>query len=543
MSHARFASAIAGAVLGATLHGATGLPQSEKEWHPPFGIPRPTFGITDRAPVPPADWVAPTPGFYFVSPGTPGATDRDNPLGTPRMPRATVPRRLPAGSVVELRGRYDAEHTGAALLRAEGTASQPVFIRGDPARPAEILRPWEVSGSYVVVEHLRFKDRDGTTTGSFTFLAPIDHAAIRHSDVSGNRRWGGLAIEGWTGSTAANVVVYDNRIHDNGDVRANFDQDRHGIHVGERVNTVWIVDNEMWRNSGDGIQINARRSALQASTHHIYVGRNVSHHNKQNGFWTKQATDVIFSQNVAYAHRASNSSLGVGLGFQYAPSRVWFIFNHVYDVEYGIQAASDADLGIGTDSYFVGNVIHDVHDSDNDFNPATAWQNCAISLAGGINRHVVHNTIHDVDSGICSPSATGRIDVHNNIVFGVRPDGHHVFVEFPAVAAATKGEGNVFGPTYRLNAGGTLRSFTKEEFGSNSVVRDPGFVRTGSWPLDLGSAAAVIDRGAAAGLSVFRLYRSLYGEDIFHDVVGRPRQSGVRLDPGAFEAPSQAAPR
>ena len=49
----------------------------------------------------------------------------------------------------------------------------------------------------------------------------------------------------------------------------------------DHVNYLWVVDNQMYRNSGDGIQINAPATARRQRTHHIYVGRNVSHHNKQ----------------------------------------------------------------------------------------------------------------------------------------------------------------------------------------------------------------------------------------------------------------------
>ena len=65
-------------------------------------------------------------------------------------------------------------------------------------------------------------------------------------------------------------------------------------------------------------------------------GRNVAHHNKQTGFWTKQAEDVIFSENLSYSHRTSDSSTGACMGFQYAPERVWFINNHIHDCEVGI---------------------------------------------------------------------------------------------------------------------------------------------------------------------------------------------------------------
>jgi hypothetical protein len=101
--------------------------------------------------------------------------------------------------------------------------------------------------------------------------------------------------------------------------------------VSDHVRYLWVVDNQIYRNSGDGIQINAQ-DTMVASTHHIYVGRNVSHHNKQSGFWVKSAADVIFSQNESYGHRPSNSSLGQGMAAA-GPDWVWFLYNHIHDCE------------------------------------------------------------------------------------------------------------------------------------------------------------------------------------------------------------------
>jgi Right handed beta helix region len=514
--------------------------QVQEPWVPPIGIPAPSFGIDEQAPDPPDPWRAAVPGFYYVDASDRQATDAGNPYGYPGSPRATIPTRLPAGAVVELNGIYDHEHSSPHGIVAEGTRERPVFIRAaDPARPPAIVRFWEVGGSYVILDHLKFRDRDGVTTGSLVFQAPAAYAALRHSEVSGNLASGGLGIESWDGrSVSHDVVIYHNRIHDNGDVHANFDQDRHGIHVGARANHVWVVDNEMWRNSGDGIQINAGSRALEATTHHIYVGRNVSHHNKQNGFWTKQAVDVIFSQNVAYSHRPGNSSMGVGLGFQYAPSFVWFLFNRVYDSDYGIQAASDSDLGTGTDSFYIGNVIFDIHDSDGDFNPGTSWHNCAISLAGGVNRYVVNNTIYDVDSGICSAGASGQVGIYDNLVFKVRPDGQHVFLELAALASASRGAGNVFGPNYRAMTGGVQRDVEQPVHGprgSNVVVRDPGMILDAAHLFDLTASSPAVDAGIDDPAGVYATYLKRYGLDIRRDVHGRRRPLCAGYDAGASE--------
>jgi hypothetical protein len=518
----------------ASLFGAPS-PRAATTWVPPIGIPVPPFGIEEVAPSPPRNWSSPVAKFYYVEASAPNATDAGNPLGSPRQPRASVPQSLPAGSVVEIRGVYDRGHTNPNVIMANGTAAEPVFIRGDPEHPAEITRPWAVAGTYFIVEYLHFKDRDGFISGSFQIVPPTTRGAIRHSEVSGNLKAGGLGLEGWRGSVSTEVVAYNNKIHDNGDVNANFDQDRHGIHVGEYINQVWVVDNEMWRNSGDGIQINAGNNSLQNFTHHIYVGRNVAHHNKQYGFWTKQARDVIFSQNVAYAHRPSNSSLGAGLGFQYATDYVWFLFNHVYDSDFGIQAASDSRLGSGKESFIIGNLIHDIHDSDNDFKPNTAWHNCGISLSGGTNRYVINNTIINADSGICSPSVNGKLIIYNNLVFGARANGQSLFIEMTPLARATRGVGNIFGPVYQSRIASATERTEGDRLGTNSVVKNPGLALTQPDPYDLLPSSPAVNRGSADIAPIYGLFKTRYGIDINVDYLGRPRPIGENYDVGAFE--------
>ena len=312
------------AVLGAMTAraGAT-------DWSPPIGIPSPSFGIFETAPASPSPWTAETPGFYYVDATKSGSTDSNNTYGSPARPRRTIPTVLPAGAVVELHGTYDTAHSSPATIVAQGTREAPVFIRGVSAASRPLVRRfWEVKGTFLIIENIEFGPMpDRSSTGSMVIRLPASHVALRHSDVHGTPSGGGLGIVNWEvgygeiyrgSGVVEHVVIFDNTIHDNGDVNAKGDQDVHGISVTDHVNHLWVVDNQLYRNSGDGIQIVAPGRGQHATTHHIYVGRNVSHHNKQSGFWVKQATDVIFSQNVSYGHRPGNSSMGQCMGGQYA---------------------------------------------------------------------------------------------------------------------------------------------------------------------------------------------------------------------------------
>src|SRR3989344_2415781 len=119
------------------------------------GIPEPEFGIDERAPNTP-NLDTEVPGFYYIHRQHALATDENNAYGTTSKPRMTIPEDLPAGSVVEIKGKYDYSPFGYSRINAHGTEDNPIFIRGD-----RITRPIQVRGSYIIIEKLEFNDEDG----------------------------------------------------------------------------------------------------------------------------------------------------------------------------------------------------------------------------------------------------------------------------------------------------------------------------------------------------------------------------------------------
>ena len=513
---------------------------SAAAWTPPIGIPAPPFGINEGAPAVPNPWLTSTPGFYYVDKSNPAATDSGNTYGTPALPRLTIPLSLPAGSVVEVHGLYDVQHNSPNGIVINGTKEAPVFIRGTSATTKPVIsRFWELSGSYYVLENLEFASSGvPSSKNQIIFHSPTSFATLRFCDVHGALDHGGIAVVSFNTQTVGGVVIYANTIHDNGNVNATSDQDVHGVSVGSRVSNLWIIDNEIYRNSGDGIQINAGQ-ADQATTHHIYVGRNTSHHNKQSGMWTKQAVDVVFSQNVIHSHRPGNSSPGACTGFQYAPHRVWFLFNQIFDCDLGIGTGSDNGLGFGTESYFIGNIISSIHHSGS-YNPGSGWSNAAISLPGGVNRYVVSNTMYDVDAGIVSPGSTGAVYMSNNVIAGVtETQGAHIFLEMASLAAGSSMHHSLLDSPARIKWGtGTVYTLSgfKTAFsaqGVGSINGDPLFVNPAVYDLRLQAGSLGIDAGVAD--SVYQTFYSLYGIDIAKDAAGVARPQGAAYDMGAYE--------
>lgn len=525
----------------------------DEVWVPPIGIPAPPFGITEQAPARPDPWTSSVPGFYYVEPSNPAATDTSNPYGTPSRPRRTIPAKesnpLPAGSVVEVHGHCDIGRDGIPNnYYANGTVANPIFIRGlDAASKPVFTGTFSVIGSsYLIIENIEFADDDGDlsggATGRFGIVdrdrLPYDshHIVLRHCDVHGNRAAGGIAIADYASeSVISNIVIYDNMIHDNGDVDANFDQDIHGIAInGTNVNHVWIVDNRIARNSGDGIQINANAAS---AINHIYVGRNVSHHNKQSGMWTKTAADVIFSQNTLYGHRAVGGG-GQATGYQYDPERVWFLFNNIYDNDTGIQGSSGFSTGAKS-IYIIGNVIHNIHLASGSTSSGTGgWSNAAILLVGGDKRYVVNNTIYDVDAGINSPSSY-TIYMYNNIISKVTLEsGNHIYLQNPGIWELKNCIFYQNGGPARIRIGNTvyslpgLKSATGK--GESCLTADPLFTNAGAGDFHLQTARSpAVDSAIEAG--IYATFRSLYGLDIAIGFDKTARPQGTAYDIGAFE--------
>jgi len=531
--------------LASTLVYASTVGAASAAWAPPIGIPAPAFGINEIAPAAPNPWTVATAGFYYVDATKTAATDSGNPYGTPARPRKTIPTQLPAGAVVELHGTYDASHSSPATIVAQGTSARPVYIRGvsSTSRPL-VRRGWEVTGTYGIIENIEFGPTpDLSTTGGIAILLPASHIVVRHNDMHGSPTDGGLGVLNWevpygvpyTGpGVVDNVVIYDNLIHDNGNLNATFDQDVHGISVSDHVHHLWVVDNQLYRNSGDGIQVNAQ-TGQRATTHHIYIGRNVSHDNKQTGFWIKDATDVIVSQNQAYGHRPGNSSLGQCAGGQYSADWVWFIYNNLHDCDYGVARVSNDSGNAAAHTFVVGNLIHKIHHSQSS-DPGDAWGPSAVLVTGGSETHVVNNTIYDVDSGVNIATPNTTLDIDGNIIANVTmAQASHMILEFASLAANTVFTRNLLFGDPRLDWGNGQTRPTAAQLASwKSLALDPQFVNAPGNDFHLKSTSPAL--GAGGVNSVYGAFQQRYGISIAADIEGTPRPSSAYAL-GAYEKP------
>lgn len=527
-----------------------------------IGVPDPGFCLDDVSPTPPSSWSSEVAGYYYVDRDESGNTDTGRTYGYPGAARATVPASLSAGSVVFLNGEYDNARLGGSRLVWDGSEESPIWLIGyDSESPPRITRNWEMTDSnYWFVEHVMFADDladatdDAANTGRFDFYGvlagPITHGCIRHSEISGNVNEGG---SGLGDGLAEYIVYYNNYIHHNGDWEATFDQDNHGIGVGGGgdKNHIWILDNEFAYNSGDGVQVNGDTSCLNGtagtagattcSTNHIYMAGNYSHHNKQSGLWVKQASDVIISQNRFENLRFSDSAPGACAGYQYGPTRVWFLANECSNSDEGIVAQSASDLGFeGGTNYWIGNRIYNIHrTSSTTAYGAIRWRegDSAINV-------VMHNTIHDVDRGIYTHSVTnGEVHLYNNLISAVvnssgTPTNRVIQVDNSTVAGNSTFHNNQFAGTWDAGIGGstitTTGTFNNGTNRTGNIAAAHGMIDPSTGDLHLDTGASGIDAGFDSS-DVFDTFLSLYGLDISEDFEADTIPTGSAPDIGADE--------
>jgi Right handed beta helix region len=386
------------------------LPASAQTYAP--GIPEPSGCLRATAPALPADWPGvPSAGYYYVDNRSEHASDDDNPFGSKSRPRLTIPQgELAAGSYVALHGGpYTANKIVTVGL---GTIEAPVWIRGaDPGAPTTIRAKWYAAGRHLVLENLRFDQNHKALT-----VIGGTGICVRHNLFSGPRKSSGNSAVIFIGGRSAKeastgTVVYKNVIRDFGDVNSQRENDYHGILVGGYATSTWILDNDISANGGDGVQVGNTKLRPRERPRMVYIARNRMEDNRENAVDIKRASDVIVSSNRIRRHRATSSSGGAGIIIHNDPEHIWIVNNDV----------SDSDIGIittgSTDTWFVGNVIHDITHRNFDWDPNSGYASgAAMHFRGASSGGAIGNTVAYCDIGLqLTQGSPAGYAIHNNI--------------------------------------------------------------------------------------------------------------------------------
>jgi len=494
-------------------------------WTPPIGVPQPEFGIheTVESSYGSADYYT-----HYVNNAHAAATDTNNPNGSPSKPRVTVPSSLPAGSVVYLAGGTYST-SAMATLTGNGTAALPVFLRGNPAAMPKITIETAIKGTYFVVEHVDF---NGSSV-AVNVLGPSHHVAIRRCEVrNADGSGAGICVVGsWSGddpTVVHNIVLYENELHDLGDLSATSDQDHHGVVVGHHANRIFMLDNQVYNCSGSGLQVNSGYldETGDRPAHHVYVGRNHVYNVRQSGLTVKKARDVVFSQNHVHDIVDTSWSTAKGLAYQYAPYNLWYIYNHLHHMTWGINGPSN-DGGPGGNVYFVGNLIHDCDQG------MIFWNNQQTA-------YMVANTIYNVGTGINYDNGPA-MHLSDNILSNVTGSSIRVLGRSGATAAASTTTHDLFqnggSPVTFDWGGGVYNSVSALQTGTGkgagNLQADPCFADPANRDFHLLADSPCVNQGIMP--SLYATYQSLFGVSIAVDVEGNPRDADAGHDIGACE--------
>ena len=461
-------------------------------WEPPIGIPAPDFGIGEShnlyAGMAGYEDAGNGPYTHYID-NTAVCTDTDNPNGTAENPRCSMPTTLAAGSVAEIHGGpYGGRDTTWNL---NGTQSQPVFVRGIGPNNKALFsgsssRVIAISGSYAVVEYIE------VTNDSAVEITSSDHVALRHSHIHDHQGKGNIV--GINGGSSY-IVIYGNEVNNNGQIPST--KDHHGVYTFANTDHIWIVDNHIHHNSGDGIQFCHNCVDRGNGPSNIFIGRNHIHDDEENALDFKEFIGpVIVSQNVMHGYLSSPNSNGdaVRVNDEGSQGEIWILFNTIFDSRLGIEPSrSDADV------YIIGNVIFDI----------------GSAAVGQDADYVINNTIYDV------PTAIGAGEARSNIVFN----------------ATTALGGDVGSCSHNLVQSGSV-----ENGCTNTINADPEVI-IGAQGNVIGLQETSPAIGAGYGdHAVFALFQSQYGINIRFDANGMPRPVGQPWSIGAHEVLDSVPP-
>ncbi len=521
-----------------------GSPAALAAYSPPVGIPMPPLCVEEQAPAQPDAWPGgEAPGYFYIDNTHPSATDSGNPYGYPDRPRLTIPERYQSGEYVEIHG--GPYNDGQLNIEATGTAIAPVWIRGTgPSQRPTIRDTVSVSGSYVFVEYLRF-DRSRRTLDVEYGGIGTHHVCVRNNVFDGpgidDSHTSVLGVSGVSGSRTYNVVIYNNLIRNFGEVQTSNENDYHGILPGRYSDHIWVLENEVHHMGGDSIQVGQANYSAQERPHHVYVGRNLFHEDRENAVDIKSSADVIVSENTCYGYSATSSSAGEVIVIHDDPDQVWVLANKVFAGNRGIVTTGS------TNTYFIGNVVYDIHhpsgsswDPDSGYSSGAAMHFRGGSTSGG----AINNTLYDYDTGIqlMQGSGSGYVLVNNIFSFRAENQGYDILVGNGSLASASTIDYSLF---YDNDGGvridwdsGTALSVselqTQEgQCGNCPAPADPSFQDRSSENLTVTVGSPAIDAGTAH--AIYDTFQSQYGIDIRRDITGAVRPSGPAWDIGAYE--------
>ncbi len=530
---------------------------------PPIGVPDPGMWGTTH----PIDSSAPdvatkcpnwpltvSTGCYYIDNTHQSATDTSNTQGYPNKPRLTIPSHIiyPVSAYVKIVGGPYNDADYYIKMTIKGTADNPAWIVGDPLNSSAINAQIHLANdsSYVIIENLDFSG--GNKNAVALAGTNIHHICLRNLKIHDKPYVGnnsGISAYPASTGTVHDIVIYNSEFYNLGQwdppPESTTDQDYHGIGINggatdlEPLYNVWILNNSFHHLGGCGVQIiSGETGDARGRQHHIYIGKNVAHHNRQASFWSKQSRDVVMSQNISYAgYNHGLYQTGTGIGFQYGPDNLWIIFNEIYDCETGIRQGSTPAGTEAYNIYMIGNVIHDINTSKVGYDPTNFYRlGQAFHLMNGTQRrHIINNTIYNADGGV-NAILSGPLGISNNIFSNIY-EQDYFHANMSAQSVTTLDNNLFYDPegAIRFRWGNVYTSLSAFQSASgqcaNCQVGNPLFVDPDNNNFNLQQTTPITTTRHPA----YATFESLYGINIDVDYNGNVRPASGAWSVGAFE--------
>ncbi len=526
------------------------------------------------------------PYTHYVNTAT--GNDTGNTYGTYASPRATLPVLFPllgAGSIVEIHGTPVGNS-----IETDGTETKPRYIRGVAGQTAVWPSTIQtINADYVIVENLTYNNEGGDHEAILIGESSTQHhVAVRGCEFkqfelvpSASKSMIRLKREpDNVDGERYNIVIYACHFHHNGHHRSRpHTRDSIGISHDRNVRNVWIVDNYFHHIGGDAVSFDYDdEDAYGWRPKYVYIGRNACHDNYENVVDLKKCEHIVISQNAGWNFGSYSAMAGAhspayrqgDSGTEGDPGRdhIWVLFNEVWNNTYIWGAfycynnAAVLNETYADSIYFIGNIVHDCHNSDGDA--------AAFGFENQQSIYLVNNTVYNCDIDgrfylhVGASGRTEKLTLLNNIFATTRADGdgYHLFFggddaldwvdDITASNNIAYEDGDALSINVKMWVSGT-QSVTSEtaynlaDFGTAESARyaaiaagitqaDPGFVSVSTNDVHLLPTSAALDAGVYTGTvhAICADFSREFGVDIQKGFDGESRFAP--WDPGAFES-------
>ncbi|MBN1294582.1 MAG: hypothetical protein JXB48_22275 [Candidatus Latescibacteria bacterium] len=410
-----------------------------------------------------------------------------------------------------------------------------MYLRGKDTATSIIKSSGSVQyyGHYVITERLKITNGSGNPYVEVVMDPPINgttghlhHLTLRDCKIAGSFTIGHYQP---ISNYCHNIVAYRNEVYGNFDcngVKRTEPNETSGIAFEGNCQYVWVLENEIHHFPED---LTGGAHAANYTAHHLYVGRNTLHHSGSQAFMTKEASHVVFSQNIVYHFHGENyDTEGTGVVIHYGPDKatrnVWILFNTFSDITY---AAIQIGGAVSSPTYLIGNIVYNVRNAAKEGCGIVSWH-----CDGLVN--CVNNTIYDCDVGIACLGAS-HFNIENNIFACIRYN--YLQIESGDFKASNVSNNIYFSHTAPAFACGDIRTYAQlvaAKGAAGSSMQWPGFADTAAKNFTIIEKSPAVGNGKVSTVYATFLDSIPEGGSIAADYLGRIRQT-ESWDIGAFQ--------